>query len=202
MLNFSAFRRPLVVAALFSTAVAASVSPASARSQHGSHHGSYRGYHNAYRHGHARYAYRYVRRHFAERQMVSHGYSRSYYQQGYYPQSASYSQVASDPQATYRPRLKRSLALARLRQYSHVLASVTPYEPGGSVVTSGSSSSLVMEARPLSRRQSDRARQPVVRALHEHGAGAYRPSRHRLRHGQFVRTLRHARLRPAGRRHR
>ena len=79
--------------------------------------------------------------------MVSHGYSRSYYQQGYYPQSASYSQVASDPQATYRPRLKRSLALARLRQYSHVLASVTPYEPGGSVVTSGSSSSLVMEAR-------------------------------------------------------
>ena len=55
---------------------------------------------------------------------------------------------------------------------------------------------------PLSRRQSDRPRQPVVRALHEHGAAAHRPSRHRLGHGAFVRELRPARLRAAGRRHR
>ena len=41
---------------------------------------------------------------------------------------------------------------------------------------------------PLSRRQSDRPRQPVVRALHEHGAAAHRPSRHRLGHGEFVRA--------------
>ncbi len=32
--------------------------------------------------------------------------------------------------------------------------------------------------------------QPVVRAVHEHGAAAHRPSRHRLRHGEFVRQLR------------
>ena len=55
---------------------------------------------------------------------------------------------------------------------------------------------------PLSRRQSHRPRQPVVRALHEHGAAAFRLSRHRLGHGAFVRQLRPARLRPAGRRHR
>ncbi len=55
---------------------------------------------------------------------------------------------------------------------------------------------------PLHRRQSDRSRQPVVRAVHEHGAAALRSSRHRLRYGEFVRPLRPARLRPAGRRHR
>src|SRR5262245_58419059 len=108
MLNFSAFRRPLVVAALLSTAVAATASPASARSHRGGYHGSYRGHHSAYRHMHAHYAHRYARRHFAERRLVSPGYSRSYYQQDDYPQSAFHLQVASDPQATYRPRMKRS----------------------------------------------------------------------------------------------
>ena len=41
---------------------------------------------------------------------------------------------------------------------------------------------------PLPRRQPDRPRQPVVRALHEHGAAARRSSRHRLGHGELVRT--------------
>ena len=55
---------------------------------------------------------------------------------------------------------------------------------------------------PLCRRQPDRPRPAVVRAVHEHGSGAVRPPRHRLGHGAFVRRLRPARLRPAGRRHR
>ena len=39
---------------------------------------------------------------------------------------------------------------------------------------------------PLHRRQSHRPRPPVVRALHEHGAAALRPARHRLGHGALV----------------
>jgi uncharacterized protein (TIGR02594 family) len=132
MLELSAFRRPLVVLALLSTAVAASASPASARSRHG-----------AYRHAHAHYANHHVRWRRAERHYTARGYAP----QAYSPQFAQSPQVTRYKQAAYRPRMKRSVALARLRQYSHVQASVTPYEPGGSVVTSGSSSSLVMEAR-------------------------------------------------------
>ena len=55
---------------------------------------------------------------------------------------------------------------------------------------------------PLYRRQSHRPRQPVVRAFHEHGAGAVRSSRHRLGHGEFVCKLWPARIRSADRRHR
>jgi uncharacterized protein (TIGR02594 family) len=47
----------------------------------------------------------------------------------------------------YRPHMERDVALARLRQYAGTHASVTPYEPGGGMVMTGSSSSLVMEAR-------------------------------------------------------
>jgi uncharacterized protein (TIGR02594 family) len=47
----------------------------------------------------------------------------------------------------YRPHPERNVALARLRQYADSQASVTPYEPGGGMVMTGSSSSLVMEAR-------------------------------------------------------
>ena len=39
------------------------------------------------------------------------------------------------------------MALTRLRQFADTQASVTPYEPGGGTAMSGSSSSLVMEAR-------------------------------------------------------
>ena len=49
---------------------------------------------------------------------------------------------------------------------------------------------------PLSRRQSHQPAQPVVRALHEHGAGAHRSSRHRFGHGEFVCALWPAHLRP------
>ena len=54
----------------------------------------------------------------------------------------------------------------------------------------------------LHRRQSDRTSQAVVRAFHEHGAAALRPSDDRLGHGAFVRELRPARVRSAGRRDR
>ena len=114
MVVSSMFRRPLVALALLSAAVAASASPASARSRHG-----------AYRAAHAHFAYRHVRRHFA----------------------ASYGEVAAHPQGSYRPRLERHVALTRLRRFANAQASVTPYEPGSGMVTSGSSSSLVMEAR-------------------------------------------------------
>jgi uncharacterized protein (TIGR02594 family) len=131
MLVYSAFRRSLVALALLSTAFATAASPASARSRHG-----------AYRHAH--YAYRHVRQQFAQPQ---------HFAQPWYPQAASYPQVASYPrvahraQISYRPRMERHAALTRLRKFADTQASVTPYEPGGGMVMSGSSSGLVMEAR-------------------------------------------------------
>jgi uncharacterized protein (TIGR02594 family) len=133
MLEYSAFRRPLVALAVLSAAVAASASPASARSRHG-----------AYRHVHAHYAYHHSRRHFVQRQFAAQA---TYPQFGSFSDTASYPQVSSSPQAAYRPRLKRSAALARLRQYGNTQASVAPSEVGGGMASSGSSSSLVMEAR-------------------------------------------------------
>ena len=72
----------------------------------------------------------------------------------------------------------------------------------GRHVSGFGSSSVVAEARRYLGGNPDRPRQPVVRALHEHGVAAHRLSRHRLGHGAFVRQLRPARLRSAGRRHR
>ena len=131
MLEFSAFRRPLVTLALLSSAFAVSASPASARSHHGT-----------YRYLHARYAYRYAPRRFAQPQFA---------QPQFFGQSAN-SQVASYPRVVYRARMERrhveqSVALSRLRKFANTQASATPYEPGGGMVTSGNSSSLVMEAR-------------------------------------------------------
>jgi uncharacterized protein (TIGR02594 family) len=61
MVQSSAFRRSLVALALCTTAFAASVTPASARSHHGS-----RRYANAHQGGHhARYASHHARRHYA-----------------------------------------------------------------------------------------------------------------------------------------
>jgi len=113
MLEFSAFRRSLVPLALCSAAVAASASPASARSHHG-----------AYRYAHAHHAFHHVRRHFAERHYHAHRH---------------------DAQAVYRPRVERSVALTRLRRLANTRASVAPQAATGGM--SGSSSSLVMEAR-------------------------------------------------------
>ena len=132
MVVFSAFRRPLVVLALLSSAFAVSASPASARSHHGAH-----------RYVHGRYAYRHVPRRFERQPQFAQ--SQSFGQ-------PSYSQAESYPQAAYRPRVARRhieqrVALARLRRYADTHASATPYEPGGGMEASGGSSGLVMEAR-------------------------------------------------------
>jgi uncharacterized protein (TIGR02594 family) len=98
-------------------------------------------------------AYRHVSYRFAQRQFAQ----PQYFAQPYYPQVASYPQTASHPQTrsyarvAYRSRfghryVDRSAALSRLRHYAGVSAPRTSYEPGGGM-TSGSSSSLVMEAR-------------------------------------------------------
>jgi len=132
MVVSSAFRRALVVVALLSAAVAASSAPASARSRHG-----------AYRHAYQHYAFHHVRRHVAEQQ--------SFGQSGYLlfsSQGPSFSQT-TERRAAYRPRARtgHQAALTRLRQYAHSQAKVTPDERSAGAATSGSSSSLVMEAR-------------------------------------------------------
>ena len=91
---------------------------------------------------HARYAYRHVPRRFAQQPLA---------QPEFFGQP-NYSQVASYPRVAHRPRMERrhveqSVALSRLRKFADTQASATPYEPGGGMVTSGSSSGLVMEAR-------------------------------------------------------
>ncbi|MBV8926622.1 MAG: TIGR02594 family protein [Bradyrhizobium sp.] len=143
MVVFSASRRPLVALALLSSAFAVSASPASARSHHG-----------AYRHTHARHAYRHMPQRFAGQPFARPQFfsQSSYPQAASYPQTISYPQAASRPRIAYRPRMEhrhveQSVALARLRKYADRQASVTPYEPGGGMVTSGSSPGLVMEAR-------------------------------------------------------
>jgi uncharacterized protein (TIGR02594 family) len=152
MLEFSAFRRSLVALALCSTAVAASVAPASARS----HHGVYRHHHSAYRYAYAGYADRQFGRQLSERQTLAQPFYPQVmsYPQVTYPRVGTYPQVARRQRA-YRPRMEqasrplveRSAALTRLRQYANTQTSVTPYEPGGGMAMTGSSSSLVMEAR-------------------------------------------------------
>ena len=89
------------------------------------------------------YAYHHVQRQFAPPRYLARAYQ---------PQVASYPQVTYRPQVAYRPRLERQVALMRLRRFANTKfeatqKSVTPYEPGGGVVMSGSSSTLVMEAR-------------------------------------------------------
>jgi uncharacterized protein (TIGR02594 family) len=132
MVVSSAFRRALVVVALLSAAVAASSAPASARSRHG-----------AYRHAYQHYAFHHVQRHVAERQ--------SFGQSGYLlfsSQGPSFSHT-TERRVAYRARARtgHQAALARLRHYAHSQAKVTPDERGAATATSGSSSSLVMEAR-------------------------------------------------------
>jgi uncharacterized protein (TIGR02594 family) len=132
---FTAFCRPLVGLALFSAAaMAASASPASAR--------PYR--HGVTRHVHAQYAYGHSARRFAQQRYVA---ASAYPLITSRPQFESYPQAASYSRAAHHRRLERNVALTRLRQLAHSDTSATPYEPGGGVVMSGSSSSLVMEAR-------------------------------------------------------
>jgi uncharacterized protein (TIGR02594 family) len=139
MLVFSAFRRLLTALALFSAAVAAFASPASARSHHG-----------GYRHVHVRYAYHRAQRQFVQPQFFAQpSYPQTYNPQADYRQAAAYPRAAraSYPRAAYRPRMERSVALTRLRKFANTQASVTPSEAAGASATSGSSSGLVMEAR-------------------------------------------------------
>ena len=49
--------------------------------------------------------------------------------------------------AYHRESVEHSVALTRLRKFADTQARVTPYEPGEGMAMSGSSSSLVMEAR-------------------------------------------------------
>jgi uncharacterized protein (TIGR02594 family) len=97
---------------------------------------------------HAHYAYRHVPRRFAQQPLAQ----PEFFGQSNYSQVSSYPQRASYPRMAYRPRVARrhveqSVALSRLRKFADTQASATPYEPGGGMVTSGSSSGLVMEAR-------------------------------------------------------
>jgi uncharacterized protein (TIGR02594 family) len=132
MVVFCAFRRPLAALALLSSAFAVFASPASARSHHGANH-----------YAHARYAYRHAPRRSAQQPQFA--------QTQFFGQSDD-SQAASYPRAAYRShvarrRIEQRVALTRLRRYADTQANATPYEPGGGMVTSGSSSGLVMEAR-------------------------------------------------------
>ena len=138
MLVFSAFSRALVALAVLFAVAAAPTAPASARSHHG-----------AYRAMRVQYAYHHVQRQFAPPRYLARAYQA---QVASYPPFASYPQVTYRPQVAYRPRLERQVALMRLRRFANTKfeatqKSVTPYEPGGGVVMSGSSSTLVMEAR-------------------------------------------------------
>jgi uncharacterized protein (TIGR02594 family) len=180
MLEFSAFRRSLVALALCSSAVAASVAPASARS----HHSAYRHHHSADRDAYAGYTIQHLPRQLSERQTLA---------QPFYPQVVSYPQIGTYPQSAYRqrayrrrveqayrPRAERSAALTRLRQYANKQTGVTPYEPGGGMTMSGGSSSLVMEARhylggnPTGRRSLWCARfmNMVLERTGHHGTGS------------------------------
>jgi uncharacterized protein (TIGR02594 family) len=145
MLEFSVFRRPLAALAFCSAAVTISASPAAARSHHGAHRYAHAGYRS---HGAGN---------FAEPHYTAQPYSPegiSYQQVMPHSQVASYPRFAPRQHAhhpriaqVYRRRMSRQAALSRLRQYAHAQASVTPYEPGGGIDMTGSSSSLVMEAR-------------------------------------------------------
>jgi surface antigen len=138
MLELSVFRRPLAALAFCSVAVALYASPAAARSHHGDRSHGTRG-------------------NFREPRYPA----QPYFPEGTaYPQVMPYSQAASYPRfasrqrvrhpriaQVHRRRMERHAALSRLRHYANAQASVTPYEPGGGMVMTGNSSSLVMEAR-------------------------------------------------------
>jgi uncharacterized protein (TIGR02594 family) len=97
---------------------------------------------------HAHDAYGHVSPRFAQQPFGQ----PQYFGQPNYSQVVSYPRTSSYPRMAYRPRVERrhveqTVALSRLRKFTNTQASATPYEPGGGMVTSGNSSSLVMEAR-------------------------------------------------------
>jgi uncharacterized protein (TIGR02594 family) len=109
--------RRLLVALALCVASVAISSPAFARSHHG-----------AYRYAHARYRGHHVRRHYAmpvRRHYAVRGYRHAI-------------RIAQVP---------RELAVARLRRFANTHTNLAPYTTSGASPMSGSSSSLVMEAR-------------------------------------------------------
>src|SRR5581483_9220328 len=124
MREFSAFYRLLVVLALCVASVAIS-SPAFARSHHGAH-----------RYVHARHAVHHVRRHYAlhARHHNAIHATRHYARRGY-------------RHVTRVARVPHELAVARLRRFANTHTNLAPYTTSGASPMSGSSSSLVMEAR-------------------------------------------------------
>ena len=109
--------RRLLVALALCVASLAISSPAFARSHHG-----------AYRHAHARYVVHHVRRHYAlhgRRHVASRGYRH----------------------AIRTARVPHELAVARLRRFAYTHPHLAPDTASSAAPTSGSSSSLVMEAR-------------------------------------------------------
>ncbi len=124
MVVFSAFRRLLIALALCVASVAIS-SPAFARSHHG-----------AYRYAHARYAVHHVRQHYA-------GHVRHYATsvRRHYALRSGYRHAIRTAQVPHE------LAVTRLRRFANAHSNLAPYTSSGTAPTSGSSSSLVMEAR-------------------------------------------------------
>jgi uncharacterized protein (TIGR02594 family) len=126
MVVFSAFRRLLVALALCVASVAASSSPALARSHHG-----------VSRHVHARYAVHHVRRHYAAHVRRHHATEvrRHYASRGSYRH------------AIRTARVPHELAVARLRRFANTHPNLAPDTASSATPTSGGGSSLVMEAR-------------------------------------------------------
>jgi hypothetical protein len=177
MLRMVAFCRPLVAAlALCTAAVAASVSPASARPYHRPAHYAHAyvshpvRWHNVQLH--SRHHYRYVRRQAL--QASSPGYAFASPALDSTTRIIRYKSRPSYRRASEQAARKQAVVAVPTRGF--VESSAVPNT--GGVTFEGPWAVRPWSRRrstPLSRRQSDRPRQPVVRALHEHGAAAYRP---------------------------
>ena len=104
-----------------------------------------------------------------------------------------------------RTRSRWDDGVAQMQARGFAMPMPAPARSPAAAMTSSARVRLIRRRRrgaALYRRQSHRPRQPVVREIHEHGAGAFRSSRHRLGYGALVRELWPARIRPADRRHR
>ncbi len=131
---------------------------------------SARSHHGAGRYAHARHysrhASRHIGRHFASRH---------------------YRHIARTS------RWERGIAQMQARGFADTHASLSSGAVSGCDVGRLRFFECRCRGAPLSRRQSHRSGKPVVRAVHEHGFAAFRLSRHRLGHGEFI-----CPLRPAG----
>ena len=226
-----AFRRSLrfIALALCSVSIVAFVSPASARPHHagrharGYHAGHHAKHHYAYRH--YRHAGRMSRLERSAQQMQAGGFADSnpsFMESN--PQMAAPGgfgspNVAAEAradrggrrgarlrQADHTSRWERGVAQMQARGLADANASVatnaTVTPPGGGMASGFTSSNVVAEARkyvggnPTGRGSLWCAR--FANMVLQHSGYRW----HRLGHGEFVREIRPARFRPAGRRHR